>query len=111
MILTFAATRMLKDALQLMDVVFSHNIHPLPNIELGLETLVSLKAKIDNLLQSEDWNKKTPFDYNELYILYAAIHIYLVNLSMAGDKQRMATCQQLYKLLRTVIETTYHRTT
>jgi hypothetical protein len=67
---TFAAVRMLKDALRLVDEAFTRNTTPLPNLEFGKETLRGLQQKIDDMLQCEDWNKETPFDYNELHILY-----------------------------------------
>lgn len=103
-IFTFASARMLKDALRLVDVAFSRSSKPLPNLELGIETLDSLKRKLDDMLQSEDWGKETPFDYNELHILYAAIHMYLVDLALAGNQQLMPTCLQLCKHFSTVIE-------
>jgi hypothetical protein len=103
-IFTFAATCMLKEALRLVDEAFSRYTKPLPNLELGLETLGSLKTKLDTILQGEDWDKETPFDYNELHILCAAIHMYLVDLSMAGNQQLMPTCLQLCKQFSAVIE-------
>lgn len=103
-IFTFTAIRMLKDALHLVDEAFSRNTKPLPNLELGLETLGSLKTKLDDMLQGEDWSKETPFDYNELHILYGAIHMYLVDLSIAGNQQLMPTCLQLCKQFSAIIE-------
>jgi hypothetical protein len=96
--------RILKDALRLVDEAFARNAQPLPNLELGQQTLGSLKAKLDDMLQCEDWQKETPFDYNELHILYAAIHMYLVDLSLAGDHQLMPTCLQLCKYFSATIE-------
>lgn len=63
-IFTIAATRMLKDALHLVDEAFSRNTKPLPNFKLSLETLGSLKTKLDDMLQGEDWNKETPLRSN-----------------------------------------------
>ena len=68
-IFTFAAICMLKEALSLVDEAFSRNTKPLSNLELGLETLGSLKTKLDAMLQGENGDKETPFDYNELHIL------------------------------------------
>jgi hypothetical protein len=105
MIFTFAAIHMLKDALRLVDEAFSRNTKPLPNLELGRETLESLKQKLDEMLQSEERDEETPFDYNELHILYAAIHMYLVDLTLDGNQQLMPTCLQLCKQFSAVIET------
>lgn len=103
-VLTVAATRMLKDALYLVDEAFARNTKPLPHLDFGREILECLKNKIDDILQRENWDQETPFDYNELSLLYAAIHMYLVDLSLVGDQQRMLTCLQLCKQLRRVIE-------
>lgn len=102
---TFAAVRMLKDALRLVDEAFARNTMPLPNLEFGIEVLAGLKQKIDDMLQGEDWGKETPFDYNEMHILYAAIHMYLVDLSLARNEQLMPTCLQLCKQFSLAIET------
>lgn len=105
MVFTLATVRMLKDALRLVDEAFTHNTRSVPNLELGIDTLCSLKQKIDDMLQSEDWGKETPFDYNEMHILYAAIHMYLVDLTLAGNQQLMPTCLQLCKQFSLVIAT------
>ncbi len=101
---TFAAVRMLKDALSVVDEAFARNTMPLPNLEFGIEVLAGLKQKIDDMLQGEEWDKETPFDYNELHILYAAIHMYLVDLSLARNEQLMPTCLQLCKQFSRAVE-------
>ncbi len=102
---TFTAVRMLKDALRLVDEAFARNTQPLPNLEFGIEVLAGLKQKIDDMLQGEDWDKETPFDYNEMHILYAAVHMYLVDLSLARNEQLMPTCLHLCKQFSLAIET------
>jgi hypothetical protein len=102
---TFAAVRMLKDALRLVDEAFTRNAQPLPNLEFGIEVLAGLKQKIDDMLQCEDWDKETPFDYNEMHILYAAVHMYLVDLSLARNERLMPTCLQLCKQFSLAIAT------
>lgn len=101
---TFAAVRMLKDALRLVDEAFTRNTTPLPNLEFGKETLRGLQQKIDDMLQCEEWDKETPFDYNEMHILYAAVHMYLVDLSLARNEQLMPTCLQLCKQFSRAVE-------
>jgi hypothetical protein len=103
-IFTFAGARMLKDALRLVDEAFACNTKPLPNLEFGIEVLTDLKQKIDDMLQGEEWDKETPFDYNELHILYAAIHMYLVDLSLAGTQQLMPTCLKLCQQFSRIVE-------
>lgn len=94
---------MLKDALLLVDEAFARTTTLLPNLAFGHETLGRLKQKLDDMLQGEDWAKETPFDYNELHILYAAIHMYLVNLTLNGNGQLISTCLHLCKQFSAVI--------
>lgn len=103
-LLTLAAARLLKDALGVMEEAFARNSKPLPNLDLGSAVLKSLKSKLDDMLQREDWSKETLFDYNELSILYAAIHMYLVELSMTGNQQLMPTCLQLCKQFSQIMQ-------
>ena len=102
---TLAAVRMLRDALRLVDETFARNTKPLPHIKLGLETVEGLKRKLDDMLQREEWDYETPFDYNEMHILYAAIHMYLADLTMDNDQHLMPTCLHLCKQLSTIMET------
>ena len=96
---------MLKDALGVVEEAFARNTKPLPNLEFGLEVFTDLKQKIDDMLQGEDWDKETPFDYNEMHLLYAAIHMYLVDLTFKKDEQLIPACLQLCKQFSLAIET------
>lgn len=103
-IFTFVTARMLKDALLLVNEAFLRNTQPLPNLELGLETLAGLKVKLDEMLQGEDWNKETPFDYNEIHILYAAIHMWLVQLTFEKNDTQIELCIILCKQFSRLVE-------
>lgn len=94
---------MLKDALRLVDETFARNTAPLPNLVLGKETLRGLHQKLDNMLQSENGGKETPFDYNEMHLLYGSVHIYLADLLLARNEQLMPACMQLCKQFSEVI--------
>ena len=103
-LLTLPVVRMLKDALRLVEVSLLRNVKPLPNPELAAETLEGLKVKLDDMLQREEWDRETPLDYNELYILYAAIHMYLVDLSISKDSSMVTPCLLLCKELSRLVE-------
>jgi hypothetical protein len=103
-IFTFAAVRMLKDALRLVDEAFERNTRPMPNLQFGLETLRELQAKIDKMLQSEDWDHETLFDYNELHLLYGAIHMYLVDLTFDNNAELTPACLQICKQITRAVE-------
>lgn len=101
---TFPAVRMLKDALSLVDEAFGRNTQPLPNLNLGKETLLSLQQKIDDILQGEDWDKEVPFDYNETRMLYAAVRMYLAHPLLAHNQQLTLTCRQLSRQFKAIID-------
>ena len=88
----------------LMKEGFSRSTEPLPNLELAYDTLGGLQRKLDDMLQSEDLNRKTPLDYNEIYILYAAIHIYLAYLRMKREHSLIANCLLLCKQFSLLVE-------
>ena len=95
---------MVRDALSIVEEVFSHNQQPMPNLELGRTTLESLKTKLDDMLRLKDWDKETPFDYNEVQLIYAALHMYLADLALTGNEQRIPVCMQLCKQFSAIIE-------
>lgn len=103
-VFSFAAVRMLKDALGLVDQAFQYNTKSLPNLELAVEVLASLQIKLDEMLQQEDWEKETPFDYNEIHILYAAIHMWLAKLTFEGKHTQIELCLVLCKQFARLVE-------
>jgi hypothetical protein len=95
---------MLKDALHLMEEGFSRNTEPLPNLDLAHDTLEGLQRKLDDMLQHKGLNREIPLDYNEIYILYAAIHMYLAYLKMKREYSLIATCVILCKQFSLLVE-------
>lgn len=101
---TYATVCMLKNALLLVDEAFLRNTQPLPNVELAYEVLGSLKTKLHDMLQQEEWDKETPFDYNEIHILYAAIHMWLVKLTFDKKHTDIDLCMTLCKQFSLLVE-------
>jgi hypothetical protein len=101
---TLQAVRLLKDALCLFEQVLLQNTRPLPNLDFAAETLGGLKIKIEEMLQGEDWEKETPFDYNEIHILSAAVHMYLVELQFSHRENLVPVCITLCKEFTRMIE-------
>ncbi len=95
---------MLREALHLVDEAFIRNTQPLPNLELAFETTLNLKTKLMNMIEQEDWEKETPFDYNEIHILYASIHMYLVQLTFIKDDKQLPSCLRLCKQFSLLVE-------
>lgn len=94
---TLPALRLLKQALTTFATYLQHTTKPLPNMPLAERTLSQLQEKLDTLLQSEDWGREIPFDYNEIHILYTAIHLYLVDLKLSHQEHLMPACLLLCK--------------
>ena len=103
-IFTFSAVRMLKDALYLMKESFVRNTEPLPNLKLAEKTLEGLQIKLDEMLQGEEWEKETPFDYNEVRFLCAAIHMYLAKLHVYHQSTQMPDCITLCTYFSKLVE-------
>lgn len=91
-VFTLPAVRMLKDALRLVEEALLRNTKPLPNRALAAETLEGLQKKLDDMLQWEEWDRKTPLDYNEIHMLCAAVHMYLIDITTSQDKTKLAEC-------------------
>lgn len=103
-IFTFETVKMLREALHLVDEAFLRNTHPLPNIELAFETTLNLKTKLMNMIEQEDWETETPLDYNEIHILYASIHMYLVQLTFTKNNALLTPCLRLCKQFSILVE-------
>lgn len=87
--------RLLKDAVCVLEGMLSQNSDTLPNIPFASEVAAGLKTKLDDMLQLEDWHRETSFDYNEVHILYAAVHIYLVKLKFSQKEDVIQLCIEL----------------
>jgi hypothetical protein len=103
-IFTFPAVRMLKDALRLAEESCARSTPPLPNLELAAETIEALQLKLDAMLQREEWDRETPLDYNELRMLYAAIHMWLVHVTFEKKHTDIDVCLVLCKQFSRIIE-------
>jgi hypothetical protein len=89
--------RLLKDALRLFETVLWSEPEKLPNSPFAKQVVAELKSKLDDILQREEWEKKTPLDYNELCILSAAVHMYLIDLQLSHRDTLIKPCITLCK--------------
>lgn len=95
---------MLKDGLSLVENNLVANTRSLPNRGLATNTLEGLKLKLEDMLQREEWDKEIELDYNEVHILNAAIHMYLVHLSLEGKSTLVTPCLELCKQFALLME-------
>jgi hypothetical protein len=104
MYFTLPALRLIKQCLTTFEAHLLQTTTPLPNILLAEQTLSQLQGKLDDMLQKEEWEKETPFDYNEIHILYAAAHMYLVDLKFSHQENLMPACILLCKQFSLMVE-------
>ena len=55
-------------------------------------------------IQMEEWEKETPFDYNEIHILYSSVHMYLIELKFTHQHRFIPPCIALCKQLSLIVE-------
>ena len=60
--------RLLKDAVCVLEGMLSQHSDILPNTPFARAVASGLKTKLYDMLQLEDWQRETPFDYNEIRI-------------------------------------------
>ncbi|HLG66161.1 MAG TPA: hypothetical protein VKY19_29860 [Ktedonosporobacter sp.] len=101
---TLPTVRLLKDAICIFETMLPQNPANLPNVPFARAVTAALKTKLDQMLQLEDWNRETPFDYNEVHILYAAIRIYLIKLKSSQKEELALTCTVLCRQFSLMVE-------
>jgi hypothetical protein len=55
------------------------------------------------LLPSEEWEKETPFDYNEVHILYSSVQMYPIELQFTRQHRLIAPCIALCMQLSLIV--------
>lgn len=103
-VFTLPTVQLLKNALGAFESVLLREPRILPNMSFAKEVVSQLKTKLDDMLQMEDWEKQTPFDYNEVHILYAAVHMYLLNLKSSRQENLIPLCIGLCDQLSVIVE-------
>jgi hypothetical protein len=101
---SFPAIRLLKNSLCLFEDVLFCKPEKLPNIPFAKQVVSELKTKLNDMLQREEWEKETPLDYNEICILYAAVHMYLIDLQISHQEEFIGPCIALCKQFAGVVE-------
>jgi len=104
---TLPTVRLLKDAVCVFEGTLSQNPDTLPNVPFvpfAREVTAGVKTKLDDMLQLEDWNRETPFDYNEVHILYTALRIYLIKLKLSQKEELVLPCIALCRQFSLMVE-------
>ena len=60
----------------------------IPNLEFAHLTFDELKQKITDMLEGEDWGKVISFDYNEAWILYTSLAMYIAEMQITKNPIR-----------------------
>lgn len=101
---TLPEMRLLKYALRTFEASLLRAKEPHPHHSMAKEIVEQLKSKLDDMLQMEDWEKETPFDYNEIYILYASLQMYLIDLTFSQQEHLLPECMLLCKQFGRMVE-------
>ncbi len=96
--------RQLSDALYLFERVLFSKPDKLPNIPFAKQVVSGLKTKLNDMLQREEWEKETPLDYNEICVLYAAVHMHLIDLQISRQEEFIQPCIALCKQFAEIVE-------
>jgi len=101
--LTLPTVRLLQEALRTFERTLLQKPDDLPNVAFAKVVVWGLKTKVEDMLQREDWEQETPLDANEMQILSTGMQMYLLELMVSGQEERLlpcfALCQQFHQLV------------
>jgi hypothetical protein len=106
-IFTLPVVKILKDSLANFEILLlAGENKTIPNLEFAHLTFDELKQKITDMLEGEDWGKVISFDYNEAWILYTSLAMYIVELQLSngGDTAKLPVCLALCNQFNALIE-------
>jgi hypothetical protein len=106
-IFTIPVVKILKDSLATFEIMLLANGNKtIPNLELAHLTFGELKQKLIAMLEREEWGEVISFDYNEVWILYTSLAMYVVELQLCngGDTAKLPICRALCKQFNALIE-------
>ena len=97
-IFTLPVVKILKDSLANFEILLlAGENKTIPNLEFAHLTFNELKQKITDMLEGEDWGKVISFDYNEMWILYTSLAMYVAEMQITKnpDTAKLGVCLQL----------------
>lgn len=106
-IFTLPVVKILKDSLANFEILLLAGANQtIPNLEFAHLTFDELKLKITDMLEGEDWEKITPFDRNEMWILYTSLAMYVAEMQITKnpDTAKLGVCLQLCNHFNTMLE-------
>lgn len=106
-IFTLPVVKILKDSLANFEILLLAGANQtIPNLEFAHLTFDALKLKITDMLEGEDWVKITPFDRNEMWILYTSLAMYVAEMQITKnpDTAKIGICLQLCNHFNAMLE-------
>jgi hypothetical protein len=101
---SLASIRLLKEAVTFLEEGLLQSPDDMPNVLFAKDLILKLKRKLGDMLEMEDWEKRTPLDYNEVHILSAALHAYLVLLKVSKQHHILPRCILLCNQFRLLMQ-------
>lgn len=102
--LGLSAVKLLKDALVFFEHFLAHEHPALPNLPFAREVTAGLRTKLEEMLQREEWEKETPFDYNEIHLLHTSACMYLIELKSSHRQDLIPACITLCEQLLLAVQ-------
>lgn len=93
--LGLGAVKLLKDALAFFERFLDCQPDTLSNVPFAREVTAELRIKLEDMLQREEWEKDTPFDYNEIHLLHTSLQMYLIELQFTYQRHLIPPCTVL----------------
>jgi len=98
---------LLREAVSILEQALQRNKEPSPKYQFAEETVLELKTKLDSMLQKGNGKGTAELNGNDLYMLYAGVHMYLAKLILLEQDRTITPacillCQQLGALMKEV---------
>ena len=106
-IFTLPVVKILKDSLATFEIMLLAGANQtIPNLEFAHLTCNKLKQKLTHMLEGEEFEQVTPFDINEVWILYVSLTMYIVEMQINKnpDSAKLGLCLLLCHHFNAMIE-------
>ena len=96
--------RVLKIALNAFEDALLKMEEPDPRETVMRGLIARMRGKLNDLLQWEDWDRGMRFDFYEVRVFHAAVHLYLTDLIFARRVDTLAECILLCKRFAQIVQ-------
>jgi hypothetical protein len=80
LLFTLDTLRLIQQAIILFETACAQAKESSSNVQFAKETVAQIQRKVAAMIQSEEWERETPFDGNEVLIIHASLQMLAVHL-------------------------------